>query len=91
MKPSEALTAHRDELRLVSRYGLSRPALPEAIERATDDLQPVPDLAAFKQNPQVQDAVVRNIEIIGAQLTRSTAPGPRVVGDRFSLVAFKRG
>jgi uncharacterized protein len=26
MKPSEALTAHRDELRqLVSRYGLSRP------------------------------------------------------------------
>ena len=37
----------------------------EAIERATDYLQPVPDLEAFQKNPQVQDAVVRNIEIIG--------------------------
>ena len=37
----------------------------EAIERATGYLQSVPDLAAFRKNPQVQDAVVRNIEIIG--------------------------
>ncbi len=36
----------------------------EAIERATGYVQPLPDRAAFEQNPQVQDAVVRNIEII---------------------------
>ena len=48
----------------------------EAIERATGYLQPVPDLAAFKKNPQVQDAVVRNIEIIGEAVNKinSTAP-----------------
>ena len=37
----------------------------EAIDRATSYLQPVPDLEAFQENRQVQDAVVRNIEIIG--------------------------
>ena len=48
----------------------------EAIERAAGYLQPVPDLAAFKTNPQVQDAVVRNIEIIGEAVNKinSTAP-----------------
>jgi uncharacterized protein with HEPN domain len=47
-----------------------------AIERATGYLQPVADLAAFKKNPQAQDAVVRNIEIIGEAVNKinSTAP-----------------
>jgi uncharacterized protein with HEPN domain len=48
----------------------------EAIERAIGYLLPVQDLAAFRQNPQVQDAVVRNIEIIGEAVNKinSTAP-----------------
>jgi len=38
----------------------------EAIARATSCcVAPLPDLRAFEQNPQVEDAVVRNIEIIG--------------------------
>jgi uncharacterized protein with HEPN domain len=37
----------------------------EAIERATRYLQPLQNLEALQQNPQIQDAVVRNIEIIG--------------------------
>ena len=39
-------------------------------------LQPVPDLAAFQKHLQVQDAVVRNIEIIGEAVNQinSTAP-----------------
>jgi predicted nucleotidyltransferase len=37
MKPSEALTAHRDELRqLVSRYGLSRPRVFGSVVSGTD-------------------------------------------------------
>jgi uncharacterized protein with HEPN domain len=49
----------------------------EAIERATGYLQSVPDLAAFRKQLQVQDAVLRNIEIIGEAVSRinSTAPG----------------
>jgi len=48
----------------------------EAIDRATGYLQPVADLAAFRKKPQVQDAVVRNIEIIGEAVTKiqNTAP-----------------
>jgi len=48
----------------------------EAIDRATGYLQPVPDLQAFQQNRQVQDAVVRNVEIIGEAVNKinSTAP-----------------
>ncbi len=47
----------------------------EAIDRATGYLHPLPDLEAFQKNPQVQDAVIRNIEIIrrGSE-QRSTAP-----------------
>lgn len=37
----------------------------EAIERATSYLQPLRDVEALGQNSQVQDAIVRNIEIIG--------------------------
>jgi uncharacterized protein with HEPN domain len=48
----------------------------EAIDRVTGYLQPVADLAAFQKNQQVQDAVVRNIEIIGEAVSKiqSTAP-----------------
>jgi uncharacterized protein with HEPN domain len=48
----------------------------EAIARATSYVQPLPDVDAFRQNLQVQDAVVRNIEIIGEAATkiRDTAP-----------------
>lgn len=38
MKPSEALAAHRDELRyLVSRYGLMRPRVFGSVLTGTDD------------------------------------------------------
>ena len=37
MKPSEALTAHRNELRqLVSRYGLARPRVFGSVVNGTD-------------------------------------------------------
>jgi uncharacterized protein with HEPN domain len=39
----------------------------EAIDRATSYLQAMPHFETFQQNLQVQDAVVRNIEIIGDQ------------------------
>ena len=37
----------------------------EAITRATSYLQPLKDVAALQKDQQVQDAVVRNIEIVG--------------------------
>ena len=37
----------------------------EAIERAAGYLHPLKELQALQQNHQIQDAVVRNIEIIG--------------------------
>lgn len=48
----------------------------DAIDRATSYIQPIPDLEAFQKAPQVQDAVVRNIEIIGEAVSKiqSTAP-----------------
>jgi uncharacterized protein with HEPN domain len=42
----------------------------EAIERATGYLQPLRDLEALQRNQQVQDAVVRNIEIIGEAVNK---------------------
>jgi uncharacterized protein with HEPN domain len=49
----------------------------EAITRATGYVQALPDVEAFENNPQVQDAVVRNIEIIGeaVQHINRVAPG----------------
>ena len=45
MKPSEALTVHRDQLRqLVSRYGLSRPRIFGSVVSATDTDQSDLDL-----------------------------------------------
>jgi uncharacterized protein with HEPN domain len=37
----------------------------QANARATRYVEPLQDIEAFRRNPQVQDAVVRNIEIIG--------------------------
>jgi uncharacterized protein with HEPN domain len=48
----------------------------EAIERATGYLQPVADLAAFQKDLQVQDAVVRNIEIIGEAVNKINVAAP---------------
>lgn len=42
----------------------------EAIDRAASYLAPLPNIDAFRKNPQVQDAVVRNIEIIGEAVTK---------------------
>jgi uncharacterized protein with HEPN domain len=48
----------------------------EAITRATDYLRPMSDIAAFEKNQQVQDAVVRNIEIIGEAVNHITRVAP---------------
>ncbi len=51
----------------------------EATDRATGYLQPLPDLEAFKKNPQVQDAVVRNIEIIGEAVNKINSAAPEFI------------
>jgi uncharacterized protein with HEPN domain len=50
--------------------------LPKRFDRVTGYLRPVPDLEAFQTNPQVQDAVVRNIEIIGEAVNKITSTAP---------------
>jgi uncharacterized protein with HEPN domain len=57
----------------------------EAIERATSYLQPLKDLAALQQNRQVQDAVVRNIEIIGEAASNIQKMDPRFAADHPEL------
>ena len=42
----------------------------QAIDRATGYFEPVPSIEAFAKNPQAQDAVIRNIEIIGEAVTK---------------------
>jgi uncharacterized protein with HEPN domain len=51
----------------------------EAIMRATRYVQPLPDRGAFEQNPQVQDAVVRNIEIIGEAVNHINRAAPEFI------------
>jgi uncharacterized protein with HEPN domain len=51
----------------------------EAIERATGYVRPLPDRAAFEQSPQVQDAVVRNIEIIGEAVNHINRMAPEFI------------
>jgi uncharacterized protein with HEPN domain len=51
----------------------------EAIERATRYLQPVPDLAALEKNTQVQDAVVRNVEVIGEAVNNIQRTAPNFI------------
>jgi len=51
----------------------------EAIQRATSYLQPVSDLEAFRSDRQVQDAVIRNIEIIGEAVSKITNAAPEFI------------
>jgi uncharacterized protein with HEPN domain len=57
----------------------------EAIQRATSYVQPFPDRAAFEQDPQAQDAVVRNIEIIGEAVNHINRAAPEFVAQHPEL------
>jgi uncharacterized protein with HEPN domain len=48
----------------------------EAIARAVGYLQAVSDLEAYEKNIQVQDAVVRNIEVIGEAVAKIQSVAP---------------
>ncbi len=48
----------------------------EAITRASGYIRPLPNIEAFEKNPLVQDAVVRNIEIIGEAVSHITRAAP---------------
>lgn len=52
-----------------------------AIERATSYLQDVDNVTALQQNQQIQDAVVRNIEIIGEAANNIQKMAPAFVTD----------
>jgi uncharacterized protein with HEPN domain len=56
-----------------------------AIERATNYVRPLPDRAAFEQNPLVQDAVVRNIEIIGEAVNHIHRVAPEFIAQHPEL------
>jgi uncharacterized protein with HEPN domain len=45
----------------------------------------LPDRHAFEQNPQVQDAVVRNIEIIGEAVNRIYRADPQFIAQHTEL------
>jgi uncharacterized protein with HEPN domain len=51
----------------------------EAIERATSYLQPLQSLEALQADQQVQDAVVRNIEIIGEAVSKIQKMAPHFI------------
>ncbi len=51
----------------------------EAIDRATRYIEPLTNAAALRQNEQVQDAVVRNLEIIGEAANRILNADPAFV------------
>lgn len=57
----------------------------EAIGRATAYLEPVPNLEAFRENFQVQDAIVRNIEIIGEAVTQIQRTAPDFIRQHSEL------
>lgn len=57
----------------------------EAIDRATSYLQPIPDLESFRGNPLVQDAVVRNIEIIGEAVNKIQKMAPDFIKEHAAL------
>jgi uncharacterized protein with HEPN domain len=51
----------------------------EAIQRAMSYVQSVPSLEAFRTNQQVQDAVVRNIEVIGEAVNKINSAAPQFI------------
>ncbi|MGH7152776.1 MAG: HepT-like ribonuclease domain-containing protein, partial [Acetobacteraceae bacterium] len=54
----------------------------EAITRATGYVHPLPNIEAFEKNPQIQDAVVRNIEIIGEAVRHINRVAPGFIDNR---------
>ena len=61
----------------------------EAITRATSCLQPLQDIEAFEKNSQIQDAVVRNIEIIGEAVNHINRD--RLARSTFELFEIVKG
>jgi len=57
----------------------------QAIERASSYLQPLPDFEAFQNHQQVQDAVVRNIEIIGEAVNKINSVAPDFINQHPEL------
>ena len=53
----------------------------EAIARATEYVHELPDFDAFRGKRQVQDAVVRNIEIIGEAVNKISKVAPDFVNE----------
>jgi uncharacterized protein with HEPN domain len=51
----------------------------EAIDRATSYLQPLQTLEALQRNQQVQDAIVRNVEVIGEAATKIQKIAPEFI------------
>ena len=51
----------------------------QAIERAIGYVEPFGSVEALRQNQQVQDAVIRNIEVIGEAATRIEKHAPEFV------------
>lgn len=57
----------------------------QAIERATRYVEPLDTAAALRQSEQIQDAVVRNIEIIGEAAGRIQRMDPEFVASHAEL------
>ena len=57
----------------------------EAIDRATTYLARVSSLDAFQAQPQVQDAVIRNIEIIGEAVSKVQSAAPEFIEQHSEL------
>jgi uncharacterized protein with HEPN domain len=57
----------------------------EAIARATGYVEPLPGIEAFRQNPLVQDGVVRNIEIIGEAANQIARVAPEFIAQHPEL------
>lgn len=57
----------------------------EAIARVTAYVQPLPDMEALEKNPQVQDAVVRNIGIIGEAVAQISRMAPEFISEHPEL------
>jgi uncharacterized protein with HEPN domain len=57
----------------------------EAIARATDYLQHTGDLAAFQRDHRTQDAVVRNIQIIGEAVAKIQKLAPDFIAEHPEL------
>ena len=57
----------------------------EAIDRATRYLEPLRSMKAFEKNSQIQDAVIRNIEIIGEAVNKINSTAPHFIQQHTEL------